>query len=55
MKSGKKLKQVKDQLLAAGSEVKMVENCGMEGERRYFSTREMPDEGSYYSLMIVKD
>ncbi|MDE6905007.1 MAG: precorrin-2 C(20)-methyltransferase [Lachnospiraceae bacterium] len=55
MKSGKKLGEVKEQLLARGADVKMVENCGMEGERHYLSAQEMPDEGSYYSLIVVKE
>lgn len=55
MKSGKKLGEVKKQLAVLGADAKMVENCGMEGEKKYFSPQEMPDKGSYYSLIIVKE
>lgn len=55
MKSGKKLGEVKEQLLAGGAEAKMVENCGMEGERHYHSPEEMPKQGSYYSIILVKE
>lgn len=55
MKSGKKLEQVREQLLERGMDARMVENCGMEGEKRYLSVQEMPGQGSYYSIIIVKE
>lgn len=55
MKSGKKLGKVREQLLEKGVDARMVENCGMEGERHYLSTEEMPEQGSYYSLIVVKE
>lgn len=55
MKSGKKLGKVREQLLAEGVDAMMVENCGMEGERHYLSAEEMPEQGSYYSLIVVKE
>lgn len=55
MKSGKKLGKVREQLLAEGVDAMMVENCGMEGERHYLSAEEMPQQGSYYSLIVVKE
>ena len=33
----------------------MVENCGMDTEQKYFSAEEIPDQASYYSLIIVKE
>ena len=36
-------------------EAKMVENCGMEGERIYQSMEEIPDQAGYYSLLVVKE
>lgn len=55
MKSGKKLGKVREQLLEKGVDAMMVENCGMEGERHYLSAEEMPEQGSYYSLIVVKE
>jgi len=55
MKSGKKLKQVKQWLLQQKARAVMVENCGMEGEKHYESPEEIPEEGSYYSLIIIKE
>ncbi len=54
MKSGKKMKQVKEVLAASGREITMVENCGMENEHVYHSLEEIPDEAGYYSLIIAK-
>lgn len=55
MKSGKKMKQVKDILATSGRSVVMVENCGMEDERVYNSLDEIPDDAGYYSLIIAKE
>lgn len=55
MKSGKKMKQVKEILERSGREVCMVENCGMENERIYKSLQEIPDDAGYYSLIIAKE
>ena len=33
----------------------MVENCGMDSEKLYFSTEEIPEQAGYYSLFIIKD
>lgn len=54
MKSGKKMKEVKEQLLKTDLTVVMVENCGMEQEMVYSSVSEIPDSSSYYSLIIAK-
>lgn len=55
MKSGKKMKQVKDILEKSGRAVCMVENCGMENEHIYHSLSEIPDDAGYYSLIIAKE
>ena len=55
MKSGSKMKSVKEQLKAAGREALMVENCGMEQERVYRSAAEIPDDAGYFSLIISKE
>jgi precorrin-2/cobalt-factor-2 C20-methyltransferase len=54
MKAASKLSDVKRTLMANGSSAVMVENCGMEGEKIYYSLDEIPEKGSYYSLIIVK-
>ena len=55
MKSGKKMNQVKEILAQSNRDVLMVENCGMDTEQKYFSAEEIPDQASYYSLIIVKE
>lgn len=55
MKTGKSYEKVKTLLKEGEYEVKMAENCGMEGERVCGSLEEMPDQAGYYSLMIVRD
>lgn len=55
MKSGKKMKQVKENIIASGQQAVMVENCGMPGEKIYLSAEEIPEEAGYYSLIIVKE
>ncbi len=55
MKSGRKMKNVKDAIKKAGQKFLMVENCGMENENIYTRVEDVPDESSYYSLIIVKE
>lgn len=55
MKSGKKMKQVKDILSASNRTVVTVENCGTENERIYRGVEEIPDDAGYYSLIIAKE
>lgn len=55
MKAGRKIKEVKQILKENEYQVKLVENCGMEQERIYRNTDEIPEETSYYSLMIIKE
>lgn len=55
MKAASKMKETKELLRQTGREVQMVENCGMPNERIYRSLEEIPDEASYYSLIIAKE
>ena len=55
MKAGKKIGQVREELLRRGETVVMIENCGMEGEQIYRSAQEIPDDAGYYSLIIAKE
>lgn len=55
MKAGKKLSAVKETLLSEGREAMMVENCGMAGEKTYRTAEEIPEGGSYYSIIVVKE
>lgn len=55
MKAASKLDKVKAILQKNGQQAMMIENCGMADERIHYSTEEIPEKGSYYSLLIVKD
>ncbi len=55
MKAGKKMPAVKQFLKEKNCRAVMVENCGMDTEQKYFSAEEIPDQASYYSLIIVKE
>ena len=55
MKSASKMREVKDMLRRSGRAVSMVENCCMEGEKRYHGVDAIPDEAGYFSLIIAKE
>ena len=55
MKAGRKMAEVKKQLIESGADVVMIERCGMPGEAIYRSAEEIPEDAGYYSLIIVKD
>lgn len=55
MKAGKKMKEVKEQLLSLHASGIMIENCGMDDEKIYRGVDEIPDHAGYYSLIIVKE
>jgi len=55
MKAASKLNVVKETLEKNGQHAVMIENCGMPDERIYYSTEEIPEKGSYYSLTIIKE
>lgn len=56
MKSGRAIREVKE-LLEQKEEaetVRMVERCGMSGERVYDSLAEIDENASYFSVLVVK-
>ncbi|HIX36543.1 MAG TPA: precorrin-2 C(20)-methyltransferase [Candidatus Blautia pullistercoris] len=55
MKTGKKMKQVKESIEKSGQKAVMIENCGMPSEKTYRSAEEIPEDSGYYSLIIVKE
>ena len=55
MKSGKEIAHIRDVVLASGQEAGMVERCGMPGEKIYLEPAKIPDDASYYSVIIVKE
>ena len=55
MKSGKRLKAVRESILRSGQKAVMIENCGMPDEKIYESAEEIPEEAGYYTLLIVKE
>ena len=55
MKAGKAAARVRDELLARGEKGWAVERCGMEGERIFHSLDEIPDDLSYYSIIVAKE
>lgn len=55
MKAASKMGEVREQLIASGMDVKMVENCGMETEKIYRSAEEIDPNAGYFSLIIAKD
>ena len=54
MKAGRTMKSVKEKVAEGNCRFQMVENCGMRDERVYDSVDDVPEQASYYSLMIVK-
>ena len=54
MKTGRKMKEVRESILRSGQKAVMIENCGMPGEKIYGSAGEIPERAGYYSLIIVK-
>ena len=55
MKSASRMPAVKAMLRRSGRAVSMVENCCMDGEKRYFGVEEIPDDAGYFSLIIAKE
>lgn len=54
MKSASQVKKVKEILKQEGKSIFAVENCGMENERIYYNSDEIPDDAGYFSLIIAK-
>lgn len=55
MKAGKAAARVRDELILRGAQGWAVERCGMEGERIFHSLDEIPDDLSYYSIIVAKE
>lgn len=55
MKAGRKLNEVRKQIVQSKAEAVMIENCGMPDEKIYRTIEEIPEQAGYYSLIIVKD
>lgn len=57
MKTGRSMKKVKELLNEKGlmDKAKMVQKCGMEGEEIYQSMRDVDENSSYFSVIVVKE
>lgn len=55
MKAGRGASEVRDALLEQGARGWAVEKCGMEGERIFHSLDEIPDDLSYYSIIVAEE
>ena len=55
MKSGRRMKEVKEYLREQDRAVWMGVNVGMPGETLYRSLEEIPDEAGYFALIIAKE
>ena len=55
MKTGKKMKEIRESILRSGQSAVMIENCGMPEAKIYESAEVIPESSGYYSLIIVKD
>lgn len=55
MKAASKLGDVGEYVKNRACEAFMVENCGMKNEIIYSNKNDLPKEGSYYSIIVVKD
>ncbi|MDO5133395.1 MAG: precorrin-2 C(20)-methyltransferase [Eubacteriales bacterium] len=54
MKSASHMREVKEMLRESGLSVNAVSDCGMETEQIYRSVEEIPDDASYFSLIVAK-
>ena len=55
MKSGKYFGEVRRLLVGRGVDARMVERCGLSGERVYRSLADAPDDAGYLSIIMVKE
>ncbi len=55
MKTASKMPLVKEILKRSSITCAMIENCGMPDEHIYHSIDEIPDQASYYSIIVVKE
>lgn len=54
MKTGSRMAEMRQAIQESGKTAAAVENCGMSDEKVYRTLAEMPDEGGYFSLVVVK-
>ena len=55
MKAASKMPIVKETLKRNDLKGAMIENCGMPEEHIYHGVDEIPDQASYYSIIVVKE
>lgn len=55
MKSGKSIGKVKNIINEKGLNGKMVQRCGMDGEEVFHSLKDVDENSSYFSIVVVKD
>ena len=55
MKAGSNLQNVKGFLMQSGDSCEAVANCGLEGEEVYRSADSLPEKGSYFTVVVVKE
>lgn len=55
MKSGKYFGEVRRLLAGRGVDARMVERCGLSGERAYRSLADAPEDAGYLSIIVVKE
>ena len=55
MKAASKMPLVKGALKRSNTTCSMIENCGMPDEHIYHCIDEIPDQASYYSIIVVKE
>ena len=55
MKSASHMREVKDMLAASGRKVQAVIDCGLPTEQLCRSLEDIPDDASYFSLIIAKE
>ena len=54
MKAGKKMSEIKNEIEKTEQKFYMIENCGMADEKKYTDISQIPNETSYFSLVILK-
>ncbi|MCC8067653.1 MAG: precorrin-2 C(20)-methyltransferase [Clostridiales bacterium] len=55
MKAASKMPLVKAALREKNLKGMMIENCGMDNEKRYMDVEEIPDQPSYYSVIVIRE
>lgn len=55
MKAASKMPLVKEALKRSNMKCAMIENCGMPKEHIYHNADDIPDQASYYSIVVVKE